>query len=76
MENENKEIVPPIAHDNRSSVEMSINAKGQIAGKVKVYNDAPDIAYAEAEKLLENIQKKQAETQPKIEGKTDISKIV
>lgn len=72
MENTEKEIALPIAHDNRSSVEMGINAKGQITGKVKIYNDAPDIAYAEADAILKKIGEKQIKT----EGKTDIPKVV
>lgn len=57
MSEENKTITPIV--ENRSSVEMSVNAKGQVSGKVKAYNDDPDIAYTEAEAILRKIQEKQ-----------------
>lgn len=38
-----------------SSVEISVNAKNQISGKVKVYNNNTDEALKEAEKLILNI---------------------
>tara|TARA_B100000131_G_scaffold321096_1_gene370895 strand:- start:1770 stop:1949 length:180 start_codon:yes stop_codon:yes gene_type:complete len=49
-------------HSSQSSVELSINAKGQWSGKVKVYADtveeAFDLAEAKANKLSLKIEEK------------------
>jgi len=51
MSNETREI-----HQSQSSVEISINAKGLWAAKVKVYADTPEEAYTEAETRALNIE--------------------
>lgn len=38
-----------------SSVETSINAKGQISGKAKIYNNNPDEALKKAQEIIAKI---------------------
>ena len=45
--------IPPM-----NSVKLSINAKGQLTGEVKVYNQNPSHAYAQAFQIIKIIKAK------------------